>query len=67
MSTALDHIAALESALDRCVSIGGDLRRMIGNEATIQSYFGPGCDKENVSAHILLEEMHKARARATAK
>jgi len=67
MSTALDHISALETALDRCVAIGGDMRKMIGSEATIQSYFGPGRDRENVSAQTLLDEMHKARARAAAK
>jgi hypothetical protein len=67
MSTALDHIATLETALNRCVSIGGDLRRMIGNDAMVTSYFGPKGAKEIVSAQTLLDEMYKTRARAAAK
>lgn len=67
MSTALDYIAALEITLDRCVAIGADMRRMIGNDAMITSYFGPKGVKENVSAQTLLDEMYKTRARAAAK
>ena len=67
MSAALDHIATLETALNRCVAIGGEMRRMIGDDAVIASYFGPKGVKENVSAQTLLDEMYKTRARAAAK
>ncbi len=66
LSTIADHVTALEVGLDRCVAIGGELRKMIGDDALIQAYYGPGRPGEPVSAQTLLAEMHKARARAAA-
>tara|TARA_R110000744_G_scaffold105579_3_gene201742 strand:- start:577 stop:858 length:282 start_codon:yes stop_codon:yes gene_type:complete len=67
MSHALDHISNLESALDRCVNLGGELAKMTGKETVIRSFYGPGRDVETVSAQTLLDEMHKARARVAPK